>query len=272
MIKKIFLIVILLYPFEIVANSKIVALSPVINEIIYALDRGDLIVANTQYSLYPQDAKSKYKVGGYFDISLEKILYTKPTLVILQPNNIKLQKRLKSFGINSEVVQINSLSDIKNTILKIGKLVDNIPKAKSIVQNINNSLKNLKNIVNNQNILIVIGEYKNLIKGIFVVGNNLYLNDIIIESGNINAIKSNITSQPILNLESIIYSNPDIIIILAHNHKLTLSQIKAPWQKLPINASKKDNIFIIDKEYAGIPSDRLTLFLRDFREILKSSK
>ena len=263
---------IILFSIYISANSRIVALSPVINEIIYALDRGDLIVGNTQYSLYPKEAKYKYKVGGYFDISLEKILYTKPNLVILQPNNIKLQKRLKSFGIKSELVKINSLRDIKNTILKIGELVDNIPKAQQIVQNINDSLKSIKNIVTNQKILIVIGEYKNLIKGIFVVGNNLYLNDIIIESGNINAIKSNITSQPILNLENIIYSNPDIILILAHNHKLSFLQIKAPWYKLPINASKKDNIFIIDKEYAGIPSNRLTLFLKDFREILKNSK
>ena len=265
---SIFIIISTIYIF---ANSRIVALSPVINEIIYALDRDELIVANTQYSKYPKASQDKYKVGGFFDISLEKILYIKPSIVIMQPNNIKLSKRLQSFGIKSQVVKINSLEDIKETILKIGEMVSNSSKAKEIVKEIEKSIKSIKNITRDKKILIVIGEYRNLIKGIFVVGNNLYLNDIIIASANQNAFKSSKIGQPILNLENIIFTNPDIIIILAHNHKLSLSQIKAPWQKLPINASKKDNIFIIDKEYAGIPSDRLILFLRDFKEILESS-
>ncbi|SHO80901.1 Vitamin B12 ABC transporter, B12-binding component BtuF [hydrothermal vent metagenome] len=271
MIFKLYLLI-LISTISISANSRIVALSPVINEIIYALQRDDLIVGNTEYSKYPKASKDKYKVGGFFDVSLEKILYTKPSLVIMQPNNIKLSKRLKLFGIKSQIIKINSLQDIKESILKIGQIVDNSIKAKEIVKNIDKALDSIKNIKKDKKILIVIGEYKNLIKGIFVVGKNLYLNDIIISSGNQNAFKSSRVGQPILNLESIIFSNPDIIIILAHNHKLTLSQIKAPWQKLPINASKNNNIFIIEEEYAGIPSDRLVLFLRDFKNILKKSR
>ena len=45
--------------------------------------------------------------------------------------------------------------------------------------------------------------------------------------------------------------------------------IKA-WKKLPINASKNDNIYAIDKEYAGIPSHRIEYFINDFRKILEN--
>ncbi len=41
-------------------------------------------------------------------------------------------------------------------------------------------------------------------------------------------------------------------------------------KKLPINASKSDNIYIIDKEYAGIPSNRVINFMNDFKKILEN--
>ena len=60
--------VLLLFTIYNFANSRIVVLSPAINEIIYALDRDELIVGNTNFSLYPKGAKDKYKVGGYMPI------------------------------------------------------------------------------------------------------------------------------------------------------------------------------------------------------------
>jgi iron complex transport system substrate-binding protein len=53
-----------------------------------------------------------------------------------------------------------------------------------------------------------------------------------------------------------------------HKLKLTKDDLISTWLKLPINASKNKNIYIIDKEYSGIPSDRLLFFLEDFKEIL----
>jgi iron complex transport system substrate-binding protein len=39
---------------------------------------------------------------------------------------------------------------------------------------------------------------------------------------------------------------------------------------LSINAAKDKQIYIIDKKYAGVPSDRLVLFLKDFKDILNA--
>jgi len=48
--------------------------------------------------------------------------------------------------------------------------------------------------------------------------------------------------------------------------------LKEPWRELPVNAGKTNDIYIIDKEYSGIPSDRLVLFLHDFKKILEHAK
>jgi iron complex transport system substrate-binding protein len=255
-------------------QPRIVTLSPSINEIVYALGSGKYVVGNTQYSTYPKESQSVPKVGGYFSPNLEKILSLKPNIVIMQQNNKKLSLRLEKLDIKTKIVSINRLSHIKNAILEIGELLHKEKKAKSIVSNINKALSDIKGITKDKKILIVIGHNTTLDKHIFVVGQNLYLDDIINASGNINALQSKRKGQPILNQENIIATNPDIVILLAHSmHQrgLSSSDLIKPWKELPINASKSGDIYIVDKEYSGIPSDRVILFLQDFKKILYAS-
>jgi iron complex transport system substrate-binding protein len=253
------------------ASERIVTLSPAINEIVYALGAGDQVVGNTTYSLYPEASKKVTKVGGYFSPSLEKILSLKPTLVMMQPNNRKLAMQLEQLHIKTEVVPIDRLEHITEAITKLGHTLHKEQKAKEIVSRIEKALQELKGIVSNKKILIVFGHNTKIAGNIFVAGQNLYFDDIINASGNTNALHSTRKGQPVLNRENIIALNPDIVILLAHSMKergLTQKELIDPWLKLPISAAKQKNIYIIDKAYSGIPSDRLVLFLNDMKAIL----
>ena len=265
------LLVILFFAVNIFATDRIVTLSPSLNEIVFALGKGGSVVGNTEYCKYPKESLKVPKVGGYFNPSLEKIMSLNPTLVLMQQNNFKLNQKLKQLGIKTKIVKIDRLESIKTNILEIGKLLGKLEKAEEIVKNIDHELKNLKNIVKNKRILIVMGHNTSLASRIFVAGQNLYFDDIINASGNTNALQSKRKGQPMLNMENLIATNPDIVILLAHsmNEKgLTPKELIDPWLELPISAAKTKSVYIIDKLYAGIPSDRLVLFLKDFREIL----
>jgi iron complex transport system substrate-binding protein len=257
------------------AEERIVALSPAINEIIFALGKGDDVVGNTSYCDYPEASQKVAKVGGYFNPSIEKILSLNPTLVIMQQNSYQLSQKLQQLGIKTEVVKIDTLSEIKNSILDIGKILNRQQNAEEIVSNIYQELHKLKNITADKKILIVMGHNTSLNSKIFVAGQNLYFDDIINESGNTNALQSQRKGQPVLNMENIIACNPDIVILLAHSmHEKGLSEkdLTTPWRELPINAGRTNSIYIIDKLYAGIPSDRLVYFLQDFQGILNDYK
>ncbi|MFA6192731.1 MAG: helical backbone metal receptor [Sulfurimonas sp.] len=272
MIKLFLLLVITVSLF---AGERIVALSPSINEIIFALGKGDDVVGNTSYCDYPEASQKIAKVGGYFDPSLEKIILLNPTLVIMQQNSHQLGQKLQQLGIKTQVVKIDTLSEIKNSLLDIGKTLNRQEDAQMIVNKINQELQKLKNITADKKIFIVIGHNTSLASRIFVAGQNLYFDDIINESGNTNALQSQRKGQPILNMENIIACNPDIVILLAHSmHEKGLSEndLTAPWRELPINAGRTNSIYIIDKLYAGIPSDRLVYFLQDFQGILHDYK
>ena len=268
------ILILLIMTLNLNAQERIIALSPAINEIIFALGAGEQIVANTQYALYPKASINIPKVGGYFSPSLEKIISLNPTLIIMQENSYKLSLKLKRLGIKSKIIQIDTLKNIKNSISDIGAILGKIKEAKKIVKTINEALEKLHHIVENQKILIVFGRNTDLSKQIFVAGQNLYFDEIINESNNSNALQSNRKGQPILNMENIIATNPDIVLLLARCQAdgINNEALIRPWLELPISAAKTKAVYINPNIYAGLPSDRLTLFLEDFRLMLEDYK
>lgn len=268
LINLIFLISINLF-----GQERVVTLSPSINEIVYALGMGNSVVANTKFCDFPIESKSVKKVGGYANTSLEKILSVNPTVTIAQNYDEKLLTNLNNLGIKTMVYKTDSIKDIKYTIESLGKYFKKEVRAKSINSLIDFTLVTLGEIVKDKKILIVISPNESLSNQIYVSGNYLYFEDIIKASGNINAFQSNSKSQPVVNSEKVISMNPDIIVLLAAFYEYKEEELKnviKAWESLPINASRNKNIYAINKEYAGIPSDRIIYFMRDFKKILEN--
>ncbi len=251
--------------------ERIIALSPSINEILFALGTGDQVIANTEYCNFPQKAKTLPKVGGYFSPSLEKILSMHPSLVILQDNNADLDQKLKQLHIRTLTVKIDTYPSIRNSIREIAKAVDRTSEGEAIVRKLDQKLRSLDGIVHNKSVLMVFGLNDDLSKPIFVSGQNLYFDDIIRASGNRNALQSRRKGQPVLNLENIIALNPDIIVLLAPNARkfgYTPETLSRPWRELPITAARRGTIYVEEKDYSSNPSQRLELFLEDFKGFL----
>ena len=255
------------------ANEKIITLSPAINEIVFALGLGDKVIANTDFCDFPIESKKIEKVGGYGSVSLEKVLKLNPSTIINQSYDKKLNQDLSSLGFKTLVYSSNNIEDIKFTIRDLGDKFDKNIEAKKLNEDIDNSLKSIENIIKNQKILIVISPQNTLSSQIYVAGNFVYFEDIIKKSQNQNAYQSSLKSQPVINSEKIISLNPDIIVLLApflENEETKQEDMKKMWEKLPINASKQKNIYIIDKLYSGIPSHRVKNLIDDFKEILEN--
>lgn len=268
-------IFLLFFTINLFAYERIIALSPSINEIIYALGDGEKIVGNTKYCDFPEDAKTKAKVGGYFSPNLEKIVSLRPDIVIMLENSKKLSLKLHKLGIKTKILKLTKLKEIQNSIQIIGKLLNKEKEASVILNDINFRLQDIKNIVTDKKILIVISAYGSIEKRVFVVGQNLYFDDIINISGNTNALQSKRKGQPVLNVENIIATNPDVVILLSpmrEQRSISIEDIKKPWLTLPINAVKNNNIYVADQSYSAIASDRLVYFLKDMKEYLTNVK
>lgn len=255
------------------AGERIVTLAPAVNEIVYALGEGAHVVGNTTHAVYPEASKSVPKVGGYFAPSLEKIVALAPTLVLMQKNNLELKKSLEHFGIRVVVVKIDSIASIKEAFVAIGDLLGRQSEAKVIVAKIDGAVSQLKKLPRtDKTMLIAFGRQQDLSKPIYVAGRDLYFNEVITLSGLTNALQSERPGQPVLGMEGLIATNPDIVLILSpYSRELGISPetIKKDWLKLPVKAAKTKQVYVIDEPYCSMPSDRIIPFLHHVKRIVE---
>ena len=261
---------ILLFILNLSANERIISLSPSITEIIYALKKGDELVATSSYSLYPKEAKKLPVIGGYENPNLEKIISFHPTLVVGQSFNQNTLEKLNHFGIKTLKLNLKTLKDIKNSIKKLAHKLHKNPN--KLITNIQKTITDAPKNTAPHSVMIVYGLREDLRGGIYVAGHDIFFEDIILASKNTNAYTSNITNQPVLSYENVIALNPDQIIIL-HSHatepNVDVKKALKAWKSIPTNASKNNHISIVDEDYLHIPSHRVALTIKRLCQEMK---
>ncbi len=244
------------------ANERIISLSPSITEIVYALGKGDKMVATSSYSLYPKEAQKLPIIGGYENPHLEKILSHAPTLVVGQNFNQSTLENLQKFNIKTLQLNLKTLNNIQKSIVILAKEINATSKAKILVTNIKNAIKQAPKSKKPHSVMIVYGLREDLRNATYIAGHDIFFEDIILECGNTNAYRSNSTAQPVLSYENIIAINPEQIIILrslATEADADVSRALKNWYSLPTQAAKNGKISIVDEDYLHIPSHRVAL-------------
>lgn len=107
------------------APQRIVSLSPALTEILFAVDAGDRVVGVTQFCDFPPAAKTKPKVGGYVNPSVESVLALKPDLVVVSPGpgNRDSALAMQRAGLRLEIVPAETLEESLAAIEGVARIV-----------------------------------------------------------------------------------------------------------------------------------------------------
>ncbi len=252
------LFIALLFILSLEANERIISLSPSITEIVYALGAGENLVGTSEYSLYPKEAQKVPIIGGSSNPNIEKIISLAPTLVVGQTFSIDTLEKLKKFHIKTLMLNLQTIEDIKSSITKLSNELKTSPIA--IIQKIDDALKNAPKSKTPHAVMIVYGLHEDLRSGIYIAGDKIFFNDIILACGNTNAYTDKTAEQPVLSYENVIALNPEQIIIL-HSHateaNVDVQKALQAWYALPTNASKNGKISIVDEDYLHNASHRV---------------
>jgi len=258
-----------LFVLELYSTQRIVALSPSVTELLFALGAGERVVGTTQHAIYPKEAAALPRVGGFFNPSLERILALRPTLVVLQNHTPALNTQLQRLGIETLMLNVSSLTAIQNSIQRLSKRLNTPKKGAKLLHAFQEAKARLKALPRKKKrLLILFSVPKSLHKPLYAAGRNLYFHELITLAGCENAMTSQRAGQPVLDLEAIIHYNPDIMLLLAPN--ATPSDILTPWRSVPIKAAKTEAIYLFNQPYATMPSHRLIALMHDLANTLEA--
>lgn len=122
----------------------VISLSPATTEILFAVGAGDMVVADTYFCDYPEQAKKIAKVGSFTDIHFEKITSFKPDLVLSSTIvQTRIYKTLQKMNINVVHFDPRSIQDIIESIQTIGQLVHHEKEAVNIVNQMQKEIETL---------------------------------------------------------------------------------------------------------------------------------
>jgi iron complex transport system substrate-binding protein len=128
---------------------KIVSLSPSTTEILFALGAGDMVVADTYFCDYPEEAKKLPKAGSFSRIEPENLAVFEPDLVF---TSTVVQKQMADHFIQSglNVVHFDprSVDEIIDSIAKTGETVGKQTEAAGIISKMKSELEELQRTKN----------------------------------------------------------------------------------------------------------------------------
>ena len=261
----------------IISSHRIVSTAPSITEILFALGAGDEVVGDTIYCNYPEAAKSKAKIGGFANPSIELILALKPDLVFMTGFRPDIVKSLEQSR-RAEVVTVqpDNVAGIYKSIQTIADKIGLSERGSALVQSLDQQIHENQvqgDPAKRPRVLFVVGRTPGTIGNLVVVGHGAYLSELIDLAGGVNVAGDVTTQYPNFSFEEVIHRDPDIIIDMgnAMSTQAEKQSVKQLWQKYPfLRAVKNNAVFPLSAEYFITPGPRVGLAVRDLRNIFSS--
>ena len=252
--------------------QRIVSTAPSITETLFDLGLGENVVGVTENCHYPEEVKSKAKIGKAFDINVEAVAALKPDTVFVLSAYGGLAGKLQSLGIKTVVVEQSTVRGFIDSIDVFGKTCSIEEKTAKFKEKFIPYLK--ENAVKNseKKVMILVGrDYESRsVKDAYIVGKDGFLNEIITLSGAENVYQGNMP-YPKIQLEGIIALNPDIVIDVITASNLTpekLDFITKSWSDLDINAVKNGKVFIKTEDFWSLPGPRFVKIIEEIKSII----
>ncbi|MBQ4646179.1 MAG: ABC transporter substrate-binding protein [Candidatus Gastranaerophilales bacterium] len=184
-----------------------VSLSPVLTEIIYALEGDKDLLGVSSVCNYPDDVKNKQIIGDTYFVNMEKLIKLKPEFLFSMNSNKPLLGQLPLINVKAEYFEFSSIQNIYDGINRIGKTINKEKKAFELINEI--KLKISQNKTKEPKKILYIVQFNPLI----TVGKQSYINDVIEQSGHINVASDINFHYPNITLEYAIKKEPEIIVL-----------------------------------------------------------
>ncbi|MFQ5868181.1 MAG: ABC transporter substrate-binding protein [bacterium] len=249
--------------------QRIVSLDPSITEILFALGLNSEVVGVTNYCDYPEQARSKSKVGGYIDPNIEAIALLEPNLVVttLKADTPRLIQQLENFGIRVFVLDPKRIEDIFENISSLAKLTSREERARELLGNLKQRLHEVKTKVDGisrPGVFLEMGA-----DPLISVGPGSFANDLIQIAGGRNVAGQSSSRYPRYTLEEILLADPEVIIICSMTPDDPCLAQKRWWQRWTnMSAVRNRRIYIVEANLITRPGPRMIVGLMEIAKAI----
>jgi iron complex transport system substrate-binding protein len=238
--------------------QRIVSLAPGITETLYALGLDDKIAGVTTFCDWPAAARTKTRIGGFTNPSIEKILFLKPDLILATAdgNRKDTVQQLERLGLPVYVTNPVDTHGVLRSILHIGEITDRGQPARELVEKLQKRLDDIAARTRHKRkprVFFQIG-----LEPMITAGRGTLINEVIERAGGVNVAGRDLANYPRYSAEGIISTSPEIIVFAPMVNDKNFEAVKRFWQNFgEIPAVKNNKIYPIDANLINRASPRI---------------
>lgn len=251
--------------------QRIVSFGPSITEILFALGLGEKVVGVSDFSDYPEEAKSKPLVGNAFAPSIETLVALEPDLVFTLEHQ-ELNSQLEALGMTYIIIDPKDIDGILKDIELIGVVTGTEDEATELVESMEDTIDRVLTLVGSASEVSVffIVDATDLTRP-WTAGPGSFIDALITMAGGENIAAEAEGEWVELSLEYIVAADPDLIIIQTMTGGVPTVSIET-LEEHPIwgemRAVREGNIFLINGDLVSRSGPRIVQGLEEMAEII----
>jgi iron complex transport system substrate-binding protein len=244
--------------------QRIVSLSPVTTEILFAIGAGDRVVGRTHWDLYPVAAQAVPDLGNGMQPNVEAILGARPDLVVLYAGamNRSAADQLRRVGVATMSIRTDTLGDFSRVATMLARAVGDTAAGRTLVDSVTRSIDAVRGRPRSAKPVTVFWHIWD--NPILTIGRGSYMNELTEIVGAKNIFADLPAASPQVTMEEIVRRNPDMIIAGPVN--AAKMRASAAWQAVP--AVRAGRILIVDTSLVSRPGVRLGEAARHLRALI----
>lgn len=207
---------------------RIISLAPHTTELVYALGQGEHLVAVSDYSDFPEQAKLLPSVASFSGLNFEKIVRLQPDLILVWRGGNKPQDiaRLEQLGFAIFYSSPATLEDIPKEIESLGYRLGQPQSGLQLASQFRQRLIDIRQRYQQ-------GKTKKAFyymwpKPLMSIGKHAWANHLLSACGTENLFADVTTDYPEVTLEEVITRQPDVIVAAT---KITQKDALQFWHK-----------------------------------------
>jgi len=237
---------------------RIVSLTPVITETLFALGAGDQVVGVTRFCNYPPEAKKRAIVGGIVDIDVEAVVTLRPDLVIGEEEQTVLHT-LRGLGLRVLPVKCQNLQDLFTAFTAIGREVGREAEAQALAASIRGRFSQVAEALKGEPrrpVLLVVGRNPSLV----AAGRGSFLDELISLAGATNIVADSDQPYPTVSMETVLLRQPEVIVECSGSMagKDLTEEARQAWSRWPtLAAVRSGRVFVSTNDTLLRPGPRV---------------
>jgi len=192
------------------AAERILAMTPHICEIMYAIGAGREVVGAGEHCDYPEAVKALPRIANYRQVYVEAALRLKPTLAVALRTSLPGVGRLKAAGVRVIASNPLTVDAVFKDMLRLGKITGHAGKAAVAVAGLRRRLQMLKRKQPGPKLRVF---YEIWHAPLMAAGGTSLINSVLHELNLKNVFADLPLEGPRISVESVLLARPDVIIL-----------------------------------------------------------